>query len=121
MRRRLLAHYLAVLLDAFAVDRQVEVFLPVRYGAPVEAAVEQKTNVDLKTLYFGGAVPSLCTCLLNGSVEALSDGALSEAQLTEALGQFDMPAGFPAGSWENELYLDVVDAKRVGETVQAEA
>ena len=72
------------LLDAFAVDRQVEVFLPVRYGAPVEAAVEQKTNVDLKTLYFGGAVPSLCTCLLNGSVEALSDGALSEAQLTEA-------------------------------------
>lgn len=89
MRRRLLAHYLAVLLDAFAVDRQVEVFLPVRYGAPVEAAVEQKTNVDLKTFYFGGAVPSLCTCLLNGSVEALSEGALSEAQLTEALGQFE--------------------------------
>ena len=29
------------------------------------------------------------------------------AAAVEALGQFDMPAGFPAGSWENELYLDV--------------
>ena len=84
-----MAHYLAVLLDAFAVDRQVEVFLPVYYGAPAEAAVEKKTNVDLKTFYFGGAVPSLCTCLLNGSVEALSGGAVSEVQLTEALEQFE--------------------------------
>ena len=53
-------------------------------------------------------------------VSAVPDRAWLAAAV-EALGQFDMPAGFPAGSWENELYLDVVDAKRVGETVQAEA
>lgn len=35
------------------------------------------------------------------------------AAAVEALGQFDMPAKFPTGSWENELYLDMIEAKRV--------
>ena len=83
-----MAHYFSLLLDAFAVDRQIEIFLPIHYGQSAAEEVGEKTNLDLKQYYFGGSVPSLCTCLFNESVEALSGGAMTEDAVTAVLSQY---------------------------------
>lgn len=88
LTRRLVAHYLSLLLDAFAVDRQIEIFLPIHYGQSAAAEVGEKTNLDLKQYYFGGSVPSLCTCLFNERIETLSGGATTEEAVTEALSEY---------------------------------
>ena len=70
------------------MDRQIEIFLPIHSGQSAAAEVGEKTNLDLKQYYFGGSVPSLCTCQFNERVETLSSGATTEEAVTEALSEY---------------------------------
>lgn len=56
--------YVELLLKGFAVERQIEIYVPVRYGSQTQVS-EERLNINLIDYYFDDQIPSLFTCLFN--------------------------------------------------------
>lgn len=71
---------MGLLLDGFGVERQVEVFVPVRYDTDLQT-VGENLNLNLKEYYFGDQIPSLFTCLFNKNPTAINSSIKEEVLL----------------------------------------
>lgn len=84
--------YMLLLVDCFAVERQVQIYTPIRYSESKEANVPQAPqtenhNLSLKDVYFGGSVPSLFTCMFGCSPHFLYKGKEKSGVLERKLYQ----------------------------------
>ena len=59
--------YMLLLIDLFAVERQISVYTPIHYGGTLEQT-PNNMNLSLKEYYFGDEAPSLFTSLFNKQI-----------------------------------------------------
>lgn len=77
--------YMHLLLELFATERKIGVYIPVVYGEKAEAGSHSNMNVSLKQVYFGGSVPSTFTCLFNKQPSLLARSGGDDAVLETTL------------------------------------
>ena len=88
----LVSSYMLLLVDCFAVERQIQIYTPIRYSESKERSVPQAPqtenhNLSLKDVYFGGSVPSLFTCMFGCSPRFLYKGKEKSGALERKLYQ----------------------------------
>ena len=83
--QRLFVAYMHLLLELFATERKIGVYIPVVYGQKAEVGSHSNMNVSLKKVYFGGSVPSTFTCLFNKQPSLLARSKSDDAALESAL------------------------------------
>ena len=88
----LFSSYMLLLVDCFAVERQIQIYTPIRYSESKERSVPQAPqtenhNLSLKDVYFGGSVPSLFTCMFGCSPRFLYEGKEKSGTLERKLYQ----------------------------------
>lgn len=88
----LFSSYMLLLVDCFAVERQIQIYTPIRYSESKEVNVPQAPqteshNLSLKDVYFGGSVPSLFTCMFGCSPQLLYKGEEKSFMLERKLYQ----------------------------------
>lgn len=80
--------YTDLLLTAFSVERQVEVYLPVHYGSQKKSE-EANLNLNLKEYYFDEKIPSLFTCLFNKNPTDFDSSLIEEDLLIRLNNRLD--------------------------------
>lgn len=99
--------YIELLLKAFSVERQIEVYLPIHYGSMNVSSSESKLNVNLIEYYFDEQVPSLFTCLFNKNPSQFECSLKEEELLIQLTNRLDAcPSLLLSVSIERLVLLD---------------
>ena len=71
------------MINGFAVERQIEVYIPISYGEKSSSNSSGEVtnmNVDLKEFYFGNEIPSISTWLFNNDFSEQSPDFVQRLQ-----------------------------------------
>ena len=78
--------YMLLLIDLFAVERQISIFTPIHYGGTLEQS-QSNMNISLKEYYFGDEAPSLFTSLFNKQISQIVQDGRKDDELERTLQQ----------------------------------
>lgn len=75
-----------LLVDLFAMERQISIFTPIHYGGTLEQQ-QDNMNLSLKEYYFGDEVPSLFTSLFNKQISQIVHDGRKDTEVERVLQQ----------------------------------